>query len=112
LPLRHLSGYFHTYLLSVGELNFLIMDISTIQTLILSTLTDFGASVLVILTSVISLGLAYLIFRWGWKQVQGSLTLSGRSNSYAPGEYMANLPGMTEADKAYYRSKKYKGNQF
>ncbi|MCK5415928.1 hypothetical protein KAI92_00705 [Candidatus Parcubacteria bacterium] len=30
---------------------------------------------------------------------------------FASGEFMASQPGMTKADKNYYKSKKYKGNQ-
>jgi len=83
------------------------MSISAIQAVILSTLSQFGASVLAILGAVISIGLAYLIFRFGWRSVQTSL--SGGSG-FASGEYMASLPGMNDADRAYYRSKKYPGN--
>lgn len=34
-----------------------------------------------------------------------------QGKAYASGEFMASLPGMTEADKRFYRSKKYKGNR-
>jgi len=49
------------------------MTASATETLITGTLTTFGASVLVILTAVIAIGVAYLVFRFGWKKVKGSL---------------------------------------
>ena len=33
---------------------------------------DFGGALLAILTAVIGIGVAYLIFRFGWKKVKGS----------------------------------------
>jgi len=45
------------------------MNLNSIETLITSTLTDFGASVLVILTAVIGLAIAYVAFRFGWNQI-------------------------------------------
>jgi len=49
------------------------MTASAAETLVTGTLTTFGGSVLVILTAVIGIGVAYLIFRFGWKKVKGSL---------------------------------------
>lgn len=49
------------------------MTASATQALVTDTLTDFGASVLVIITAVIGIGLAYLVFRFGWRKVKGSL---------------------------------------
>jgi len=49
------------------------MNNTQVQNLITDTLTDFGASVLVIITAVIGIGLAYLVFRFGWAKVKGSL---------------------------------------
>jgi len=49
------------------------MTASSTEALVTSTLSDFGASVLVILTAVIGIGVAYLIFRFGWRKVKGSL---------------------------------------
>jgi len=49
------------------------MTASSTQALITSGLTDFGTSVLAILTAVIGVGVAYLIFRFGWRKVKGSL---------------------------------------
>jgi len=45
------------------------MDLNSIETLITSTLTDFGASVLVILTAVIGLAIAYVAFRFGFNKL-------------------------------------------
>jgi len=49
------------------------MTASATQALVIGTLTDFGGAVLVILTAVIGIGLAYLVFRFGWRKVKGSL---------------------------------------
>ena len=49
------------------------MTASATEALVTSTLSSFGASVLVILTAVIGVGLAYLVFRFGWRKVRGSL---------------------------------------
>jgi len=49
------------------------MTASATQALVTDTLADFGGSVLVILTAVIGIGLAYLVFRFGWRKVKGSL---------------------------------------
>lgn len=47
--------------------------------LILATLATFGACVLAILTAVIAVALAYLVFMFGWSQVinDQSLMLGG-----------------------------------
>lgn len=49
------------------------MDIADTQALITTGFTDFGASVLVILGAVIAIGLAYLVFKFGWRKVKGSV---------------------------------------
>ncbi len=49
------------------------MTASATETLVTGTLTTFGTSVLAILTAVIGIGVAYLIFRFGWRKVKGSL---------------------------------------
>jgi len=49
------------------------MSASSTQALITASLADFGTSVLVILTAVIGIGVAYLVFRFGWGKVKGSL---------------------------------------
>jgi len=33
---------------------------------------DYGASLIVILGAVIGIGVAYLVFRFGWRKVKGS----------------------------------------
>jgi hypothetical protein len=37
-----------------------------------SAFFDYGASLVTILTAVIGIGVAYLIFRFGWRKVKGS----------------------------------------
>ncbi len=49
------------------------MNATVIQNLITTTLSTFGSSALVILTAVIGVGVAFLIFRFGWRKVKGSM---------------------------------------
>jgi len=49
------------------------MAISDTQALVTSTLGTFGTAVLVIITAVIAVGVAYLVFKFGWRKVKGSL---------------------------------------
>jgi len=49
------------------------MTASATQALITDGLTDFGASVLVIIGAVLAIGVAYLVFRVGWRKIKGSL---------------------------------------
>jgi len=41
-------------------------------TLITGTLTDYGSALVTILGAVIGIGVAYLVFRFGWRKVKGS----------------------------------------
>jgi len=49
------------------------MNATAIQNLIISTLTDYGATALVILTAVIGVSVAYLAFKFGWNRTQSVL---------------------------------------
>ncbi len=49
------------------------MTASATEALVIATLGTFGTSVLVILTAVIGIGVAFLVFRFGWRKVKGSL---------------------------------------
>jgi len=49
------------------------MTAASTSALVTSTLTDFGTEVALILTAVIAVGVAYLVFRFGWRKVKGSL---------------------------------------
>jgi hypothetical protein len=49
------------------------MDATSTQTLITDGLTTFGSSVVVILGAVLTIGIAYLVFRFGWRKIKGSL---------------------------------------
>ncbi len=49
------------------------MSSTTAEALVTTTLTTFGASAIVILTAVIGVGVAFLIFRFGWRKVKGSM---------------------------------------
>jgi len=50
------------------------MTASSTQALVLGKLTEFGVSVLAILGGVIVIGLGYLVFRFGWRKIKGSLS--------------------------------------
>lgn len=49
------------------------MTASATQALITGAVTDFGAAVLVIITATLAVGLAYLVFKFGWGRVKRSL---------------------------------------
>jgi len=50
------------------------MDTSSVQTLITDTASDFGIAALAIITAVIGIGVAYLLFRLGKKHIQNLLS--------------------------------------
>jgi len=45
------------------------MDFTDTQNIIITTITDFGLSVLAIITSVLVIALAYLVFKFGWNKL-------------------------------------------
>jgi len=49
------------------------MTSSAMGSLVTTTLGTFGTAVVTILTAVIAVGVAYLVFRFGWRKVKGSL---------------------------------------
>lgn len=49
------------------------MDLTAIGTLATTTLSDFGAQVLLVLTAVIGIAIAYFLFRFAWKKIKGSV---------------------------------------
>jgi len=49
------------------------MNATATQALVTNSLADFGDAVIVILGAVIVLGVGYLVFRFGWAKVKGSL---------------------------------------
>jgi len=53
--------------------NTIAMDAASTTALVTSTLTSFGTSIMTVLTAVIGIGVAYLVFRVGWRKVKGSL---------------------------------------
>lgn len=48
------------------------MTAADMGTLITDTVGDYGAQLLIILTAIIGIGVAYLVFRFGWRKVKGS----------------------------------------
>jgi hypothetical protein len=49
------------------------MTASATQALITGAVTDFGTSVLAIITATLVICLAYLVFKFGWGRVKRSL---------------------------------------
>lgn len=49
------------------------MDVSSTTALVTTTLTSWGTAVLTIITAVIAIGLAYLVYKFGWGRVKRSL---------------------------------------
>jgi len=50
------------------------MDLSTISTLMTGTLSDFGDQVLIVLTAVIGVAIAYFLFRFAFRKIKGSVS--------------------------------------
>lgn len=48
------------------------MSASGTQALITGAATDFGASALVVLGSVLAIGVGLLVFYFGWRKVKGA----------------------------------------
>jgi len=48
------------------------MTTSAITTLITTTISDYGTALLAILSAVVGIGVAYLVFRFGWRSVKNS----------------------------------------
>jgi len=57
----------------LSEISFIPMTASATQALITGAVSSFGTAVLAIITATLAIGLAYLVFRFGWKKVKGSL---------------------------------------
>jgi flagellar biogenesis protein FliO len=49
------------------------MTAAATQALITSSITEIGGSMLVILGAVLGIGVAYLVFKFGWKKAKGSV---------------------------------------
>jgi len=49
------------------------MDATSTQVLITNAIGSVGYSAFLILTAVLGIGVAYFVFRWGWRKVKGSL---------------------------------------
>lgn len=55
-----------------GGIRKLFMNTIAMKNLILSSLSSYGTQLVIILTAIIGIGLAYLVFRMGWRLVQGT----------------------------------------
>jgi len=49
------------------------MDLAAVGTLATSTLSDFGDEVILVLTAVIGIAIAYFLFKFAWRKIQGSV---------------------------------------
>jgi len=49
------------------------MTASATQALITGAITDYGGALLVILGAVLGIGVAYLVFRVGWRKTKGAI---------------------------------------
>jgi hypothetical protein len=49
------------------------MDLTAISTLATTTLSSFGDEVLVVLTAVIGVSVAYFLFKFAWRKIKGSV---------------------------------------
>lgn len=49
------------------------MDLASIGTLATTTLDTFGDQVLIVLTAVIGVAIAYFLFRFAWRKIKGSV---------------------------------------
>jgi len=49
------------------------MTAAAIGTLATTTLSAFGAQVLIVLTAVIGVAIAYFLFKFAWKKIKGSV---------------------------------------
>ncbi len=49
------------------------MSISAVQTLVTDAIGDFGQVALVVLTAIIGLAVAFMVYRWGVRKLAGTL---------------------------------------
>jgi len=75
------------------------MTTSTILILILSTFTRLGSAMLAVLATALGIGIAYLVFRFGWSKLGGDMSYS------IGGFYLFNTPF-----KGYHRFRSRKWN--
>jgi len=49
------------------------MDLASVGTLATTTLGDFGDQVILVLTAVIGIAIAYFLFKFAWRKIKGSV---------------------------------------
>jgi len=49
------------------------MELTAIQSLMTTTLSDFGDEVLIVLTAVIGVAIAYFLFKFAWRAIKRSV---------------------------------------
>jgi len=77
------------------------MNAASTTPILLSSLLDFGAQAGAILSEVVGVGVALLVFQWGWRQVRLFMT----DQSYSIGGYY--LRRTPYAGYHRFRSKKW-----
>jgi len=82
------------------------MELTAIQSLMTSTLSDFGNEVLIVLTAVIGVAIAYFLFKFAWSQI---ITSTGTTSNL--GKRWAWFDRMTyKPYKGYNRLRSRKWN--
>jgi len=49
------------------------MDAASTTAVITGAISDFGPEAVTILTAIVGVGIALLVFRWGWKKIRGAV---------------------------------------
>jgi len=49
------------------------MDLAAVGTLATTTLDSFGDQVILVLTAVIGIAIAYFLFKFAWRKIKGSV---------------------------------------
>lgn len=92
------------------------MDTTQITSLITSTVTTYGTYALIILTAVIGVGVAYLIYWLGWRAIKNvvmgshgqAFNLHGEAKDLTPYQ-LGKLAGYAPSDERFYKDfKAYK----
>lgn len=63
------------------------MNATATQNLIINSLSTFGISVFAILSAILGIGIAYLVFRFGWNSIKSSL---GTTSNFSRFVYKTN----------------------
>lgn len=84
------------------------MDTTSIQNLLTNLAADYGLSVLEIVSSIIGIGVAYLLFRYAWYSLKRSLFSD--SSTSAGNAYLRDERRREALDMEFALSKNYRKN--